>query len=234
MIKIEVLYNEVCNFFGDTYNIKYLKENIKDVEVIYTNLVDKPKFINEKENINMVYISPMSEKYQEVVIEKLKPYTDKIKNYINNDKILFAVGNALEIFGDYILKDDKTKIEGLHITHLHSKIDMMHRHNSLYYGRFDNIKIIGFKSQFSMSYGKNQKYLFDTDKGIGINQKSKKEGIRIKNFFGTYILGPIFILNPLFTKYILGLLGVETLKLKYDEEIMKCYEERLKEFENII
>ena len=58
-------------------------------------------------------------------------------------------------------------------------------------------------------YGDNTKTPFiEVEKGIGINKESKIEGIKKNNFIGTYLIGPILILNPLFTKKILEMLGV--------------------------
>ncbi len=76
MMKIEVLFPEICNLFGNMYNIKYLEKSVQDIEIIYTSLTDTPKFVDEK--VDMIYMSPMTENSQELVIEKLKPYTDKI------------------------------------------------------------------------------------------------------------------------------------------------------------
>ena len=80
MVKIEVLFPEICNYFGNMYNIKYLEKNIPDVEVIYTSLKDTPKFVSQ--DVDMIYMAPMTEKRQHDVIEKLKPYTDRIKELI--------------------------------------------------------------------------------------------------------------------------------------------------------
>jgi len=46
-MKIEVLYPEVGNLFGDLANISYLEKCV-DAKVIYTSLKDKPKFLTEK------------------------------------------------------------------------------------------------------------------------------------------------------------------------------------------
>mgnify|MGYP003184844404 FL=1 len=43
-IKIEVLYGEFANLFGELQNVNYLKSCIPDAEVIYTGLHDKPAF----------------------------------------------------------------------------------------------------------------------------------------------------------------------------------------------
>lgn len=231
MKKIEMLYPEVCNLFGNMYNIKYLQETTDEIEVIKTELTTKPRFLEEK--IDMVYMAPMTEKSQELVIKALKSYKEQIKQKIEEGQIFLVIGNALEIFGDYIENEDGSKIEGLSITKLYAKKDMMNRYNSLYLGEFENIKIEGFKSQFSMSYGDNsQNFLFDTIRGDGINKESKYEGIRINNFMGTYVLGPLLVVNPEFTKYILKLMDIKVEKLAFEEVASKCYDIRLQEFEN--
>lgn len=231
MLKIEVLFPEICNLFGNMYNIKYLEKSVQDIEIIYTSLTDIPKFVDEK--VDMIYMAPMTENSQELVIEKLKPYTGKIKELIEQNQLFLVIGNALEIFGKYIENEDGSRIEGLGITDLYAKRDMMHRYNSLFLGKIEDIKIVGFKSQFAMSYGDNSSnYLFDALKGPGINEASKFEGIRINNFMGTYVLGPILVLNPYFTKYLLKLIGIKDINLAYEEEAVSCYKIRLKEFEN--
>lgn len=231
MLKIEVLFPEICNLFGNMYNIKYLEKSIKDNEVIYTSLSDTPKFVEEK--IDLIYMAPMTESSQEIVIEKLKPYTKKIKELINNGQLFLLIGNSLEVFGQYIENEDGSKIEGLGITELYAKRDMMNRYNSLFLGKIENIEIVGFKSQFAMSYGDNSNnYAFKVVRGSGINEQSMYEGIRINNFIGTYVLGPILVLNPYFTKYLLQILGIKDVKLEYEEEAIDCYEKRLQELKN--
>lgn len=233
MLRVEVLYPEVCNLFGNTYNIKYLEQSVKDIEIINTSLNDEPTFV--KENVDLVYMAPMTEKTQELVIEKLKPYTEIIKKQIQENKVFLMIGNALEVFGKYIENEDRSKIEGLGITNLYAKRDMMNRYNSLFLGELEEketIKIVGFMSQFAKSYGDNSKnYLFKALRGPGLND-TKFEGVRINNFMGTYVLGPILVFNPDFTKYLLKLLGVKNPKLAFEKEAFDAYNIRLKEFEN--
>lgn len=231
MIKIEVLFPDVCNLYGDLFNIKYLEKCIKDVEIINTSLTDEPKFVTQ--DIDMIYMAPMTEKTQEIVIEKLLPYKEQIKEQIDKGKVFLFTGNAMEVFGKYIENEDGTKIDGLGITNLYAKRDMMNRFNSLFLGEINDKKIVGFKAQFSMSYGEDSdNYLFKKIKGAGTNKECNFEGIRIKNFMGTYLLGPVLVINPYFTKYILRLLGQDE-TLEYEDEITNAYETRLKEFESI-
>lgn len=231
MKKVEILFPEICNLFGNMYNIKYLQETTDEIEVINTELTQKPKFLDEK--VDMVYIAPMTEKSQELVINALREYKDEIKKKIDENQIILAIGNALEIFGDYIENEDGSKIEALGLTGLYAKRDMMHRYNSLFLGEFENMKIEGFKSQFSMSYGDNsQNYLFEAIRGDGLNKETKFEGIKINNFMGTYVLGPLLVVNPQFIKYILKLMDINVEKVAFEEIANKCYDIRLKEFEN--
>ena len=77
MIKIEFLFPEICNLYGDPFNIKYLKNSLKEAEVYEKTLMDEPKFA--KQEIDMIYMGSMSERAQELVIQKLKPYKEKLQ-----------------------------------------------------------------------------------------------------------------------------------------------------------
>ena len=234
-MKIEILFPEFCNLFGDMFNMKYLKMCLPDAEFVETALDETPKFAQE--DVNMIYLGPMTEKTQEKVINKLLPYKNRIEELIEKNTVFLFTGNALEVLGDYIENEDGSKIKGLGIFPVHSKRDMMHRHNSYFIGDFEDIKIVGFKSQFTMMYGDNsENYFAKVEKGIGLNKESKLEGIKKNNFIGTYIIGPILILNPLFTKKILKMLEVELeadTKIALEDDTMAAYEARLKELEKL-
>ena len=274
MVKIEMLYPEICNLFGDYANVKYLASCIEDAKVINTHLTDKPSFLNE--DVDFIYMGSMTEKSQELVIERLKPYTEKIKEMIDKNKVMLFTGNAVEILGNYIEKDDGSKIEALGILNFYAKRQMMNRVNSLILGEFEiaseknkenskinsnensnensnvnskensdknsnknsdensdeNLKIVGFKSQFTLAHGDNSNnYFIKIERGFGLDKESKLEGFKVNNLFATYLLGPILPLNPKFTKYILKLLNQKD-NLKFEKEAMEAYEIRLKEFED--
>lgn len=231
-MKVEVLFPEFCNLYGEMANIKYLEKCVKDIQIINTSLNSTPSFITE--DIDLVYMGPMTEKTQEKVIQKLMPYKEKIQELIENGKVFLFTGNAFEVLGKYIENEDGSKIEGLGILDMYSKRDMLNRYAGMILGEFDGITMLGFKNQFSQTYGNNENmYFVKADKGIGLNPQTKLEGIRYKNSFGTYILGPLFILNPLFMKKLLEIIGIEDFELAFEQEIMAVYNKRLEEFEKL-
>lgn len=233
-MKIEYLFPEICNLYGDYYNVEYLSKSCADIEVVKTSLNDVPYFVN---NIpKMIYIGSMTEKYQKVVLEKLKPYKERLFELIEKENVpMLVTGNALEIFGKEIIEEDGSKVKCLGLFDTVAKQDMMHRHNSLYLGKFNDgnnsIEITGFKSQFTQSYGERKKGepLFETTRGFGFDGGETGEGIKINNFMGTYVLGPLLILNPLLTKHILRLMGADD-KLIFEDVAMDVYNTRLSEY----
>lgn len=110
----------------------------------------------------------------------------------------------------------------------------MHRHNSYEIGQYEDIEVVGFKSQFTMSYGDNSKnYFLKLEAGVGINPTTKFEGIKENHFIGTYLLGPILILNPLLTEKLLKMMGVENPNIALKEDTMNAYEARKKELKKL-
>ncbi|MGI6273982.1 MAG: hypothetical protein ACOYJ5_00250 [Acutalibacteraceae bacterium] len=228
-MKIEILFPEFCNLFGDTYNMIYLEKTLPDAEFIRTPIGGAVHFTEEP--VDLVYMGPMTERMQERVIEKLRPLKAKIQAAIDRGTVFLFTGNALEVFGDYIENEDGSRIECLGLYRLFAKRDMMHRHNSDFEGTFEGETVMGFKTQFTMAYTPDESLgLFKKVKGVGLNRKAAWEGIRLHNFFGTYLVGPILVMNPPFTKYLLRLLGAGDVPLAFEKENMEAYAQRKKDF----
>jgi len=232
-MKIEILYPEFCNLNGDMGNIEYLKKCLPDVQIVETEIDAKPEFIS-RNDISLVYMGTLSERGQEIAINQLKPYTQKIIEKIEKNQLFLLTGNSIEVFGKYIENEDGSKIEGLGIFDVYAKRNMLKRHNSFFLGEYEKMDIVGFKSQFTMLYGDNsQNYFLKTNMGIGINEETKLEGIHKNNFFATYVIGPFLVLNPLFTLNLLRLMGEKIPSLAYEKDILEAYHIRLLKFKEI-
>ncbi|MCQ2547551.1 MAG: hypothetical protein MJ145_00940 [Clostridia bacterium] len=236
-MKIEVLFPEICNLFGELANIRYLESSLKEsgefYEITYTSLKDEPLFASEKPDL--IYMGGMSEHSQSLVVDKLMPYRDRIIDLIKDDTNFLITSNALEIFGERIefCDADYEDIKGLSIFPTVAKNQMYKRFNCLYLGKLGDMEIVGFKSQFGHSYlngDKNYEDLFETIKGTGLNPEYKNEGIKVNGFLATYVVGPILVLNPDFTKALMKRMGVGEPKLAYEEAAYESYNQRLNEY----
>ncbi len=235
-MKIEVLFPEVANLYGELANIKFLVDGNKSYDVINSSLEKKPGFVSETPDL--IYMGAMSEKSQELVINKLMPYKDRIGELIDKGTFMLFTGNAGEVFLDEILdEDDGSSIKGLGLIKGMAKRRMMHRHNSLYLGKCDlrgieHPEIVAFKSQFTSTvYKEDYKPLFETLRGFGRGLiDGSNEGLRVNNFMSTDLLGPLLILNPYFTKGLLSDLGETEPELPFFDVAVDVYERRLKEF----
>lgn len=226
MKKVELLFPELCNIYGESYNVEYLRRCSDEIEVINTNHMDTPAFVNE--DVDMIYLGCTTERKQEQIIGILSQYRDRIIELIDKGVIFLATGNAVEIFGNYI-EDAGRKIDALGIFGFYSVRYMSRdRHNSQFIGTFDDITVLGHRSQFSFAYGDFDDNFIDIQKGIGMNPDTKKEGVRRNNFYGTYSLGPFLILNPLFAKKLMRIMGIDD-TLCFEKEIVEAYEYRLTE-----
>ena len=128
-MKIEVLFPEVANLYGDLSNIEYLKKCLNDdVEIIETSLNDEPAFVKQND-INLIFMAGMTEKSQEIVIKKLKPYADRMEELVDKNQPILLLGNAMEIVGKFIENEDDSQIRAVGLYHFYSHRDMMHRYS---------------------------------------------------------------------------------------------------------
>lgn len=232
-MKIEVLYPEICCLFGDKANMRYFEICLPDAEFIRTPVSEMPRFLTE--DVDMVYFGSCSESNQERLLSRLKDHKERIEELIDKGVIFLMTGNTFEIMGNYIEKTDGEKIEALGIVDFYAKRTIPKRHNSLFLGKFEDTEIVGYTSRFSHSYDiKKEDSFVSVTKGYGSFIDSKIEGIRKNNLYGTYLLGPFLIQNPLFTEYLMKQLGVENPQLAFKEDIMRAYDVRLKEFKTDI
>lgn len=232
-MKIEVLYPEICCLFGDKANMRYFEMCLPQAEFIKTPVSEMPRFLTE--DVDMVYFGSCSESNQEKILSRLRGKEDRIKELLDKGVIFLMTGNSFEIMGNFIKKPDGEKIDALGIVDFHSERTIPKRHNSLFLGSFEGMEIVGCTSRFSHSYGISEKDSFlKVTKGYGASIGDTREGIRYKNLFGTYLLGPLLIQNPSFTKYLIKLLGAENAELAFEKEAQKAYEVRLAEFKKDI
>ena len=226
---IEALFPEKCNLFGDLFNVKYLQKCLPDARRVDTPLTGEPVFAGQR--VDLVYLGPMSERTQEQVIAKLRRYRERLDQLIEEGAAFLLTGNAAEVFGRWIERENGERLQGLGLLPLTAKQDMMHRHNSVFLGQWQGQEVIGFKSQFTMAWPEEgAQGLFSVTKGVGLNKTCGFEGLRQGNLFATYLLGPVLPLNPCFAKSLLGAMGAPEAELAFAPAAEAAYAQRVKDF----
>ena len=131
-MRIEILFPETANLFGDLGNVRYLRSCLPQGEFVETALNEEPRFLTEP--MDLVYLGPMTERTQEKVIEKLMPHKERIRELIQQGRVFLFTGNALEVLGTSIEKEDGSKIHCLGLYPLTARRDMMHRSQQHLFG----------------------------------------------------------------------------------------------------
>ena len=257
-MKIEFLFPELVTLYGEKANVEYLAKCLPQARLVTTSLGEGPAFAIPEKNPaalpelkgegrkilppELCYIGSMEEDYFEAALESLRPYKKALEKYIKSGRILLATGNAIDLFGKKIEWKDRVypdghiadcTLEGLGLFDMVSVVRRdQTRHNSWYYGEFENIKILGHRSTFSRQYGGSSDPFITTLGGFGMNDETKQEGVHRDGFYGTTLLGPLLIMNPELTRYFIGkmceLSGEKAPSELFEEKlIMEAYHNRL-------
>lgn len=227
-MKIEVLYPEVCNLYGDLQNVQYLKRCCDEIEIVETDLKTRPRFLDE--DIALVYMGSTTEQGLRLAADALRPLKAQIQAKLDAGQRILLTGNAQDIFLSRIESDKAPVIEGVGLLPGCARYQMMKRHNSFFLGRFEDIDIVGFKSLFGHTWdaGEDNGW-FTAERGIGRNPETAAEGFRIGNLLATYLIGPLLILNPPLCKWFLREMGLPD-ALAFEAAAMDSYQKRVAEF----
>ena len=229
-MKIEIMYPELCCLYGDKGNTMFLQQCLPDAEFIYTELNETPHFLTE--DIDLCCMYSMSEQSQEWILSRLMPCRDQIAKCFETGKTLFLLtGNALELLGKYIQREDGSKVEALGIFDTYTVRQAPKRFNTLIQAEFAGMQLLGYTSRFSHTYGVTEALaMARVSIGTGCEPGGKLEGIRSGRIIATYLLGPLLVANPDFAKWLLAELGINQPKLPFEADLYKAYEVRKQEF----
>jgi CobQ-like glutamine amidotransferase family enzyme len=236
-LTIEVLFPEVANLHGDNANITYLAQCRPDARIIRTGLTDTPVFVTAP--VDLVYLGAMTEQGQLKAIERLRPHADRIEALIEAGTTFLFTHNALEVLGARIRNDDMNyDVSGVGVFGFETTLQMFGRYNGKVMGTVPEAgaehPILGYKSQFSMvSAPATMPGFLTADRGIGRNTTTTIEGVRLGNFIGTSLLGPLLVVNPHFTRGLLAQLDPDSEPtLAHERLALAAYQARLNDFQD--
>lgn len=136
-------------------------------------------------------------------LTKLIPAMEKaqISSYVENGGHILAIGTSGLMFGNAIIREDNTRIEGLKL------LDMVSKERQYVWGDDLHVRVNATKqeligSQIQMADVDCKTPLATTLYGMG-NNRSGAEGGYYKNLIYTNCLGPLLVKNPWFAESIM-------------------------------
>lgn len=196
------LFYDLLNLYGESGNILALKKALEDKNI---EVEIKQISINDEldlDELDYIYIGSGTENNQIIVLDYLKKYKSNIIEAINENKFFLVTGNTIELFGKEIVIDENVKIEAVGAFDYYT-IRTKNRIVSECCFEFkeNNNKIIGFTNHQGIIKDIKSplfvKYKEDSDEIL------LEDGIHEKNFFGTYVIGPLLVRNPELLEYII-------------------------------
>lgn len=233
-IRMEVLFPEMSDLYGDTGNLVYLRKKLEkmgfSVETVRTALGDVPEFPYRQ--VDFLYLGPCTESQQQMQAQALMPYRDALAARMGSGNVTLFTGNAFELLGEYVAEEKGERFPCLGLIPTYAKRFTRLRYNDLSLGNWDDLEIVGYKNQLSHSYLQEGQRMNDCflhmERGSGLHPDSRQEGFRRNSFFATYLLGPILPLNPGFAERILEHMtstAVPTFPFEWE-----AYQSRLEEY----
>ncbi len=234
-LTIEMLFPEIANLHGDNANIGYLARCIPKARVVRTGLNETPEFVSG--SVDLVYLGPLTEKGQRQAVTRLTPHKSRIEELIQSGTHFLFTHNAMECLGSRIVNPEMNyDIPGVGIFDFTTEVAMFNRYTGKVMGSFDGVEqpIVGYKSQFSMVSGSPELPGFmTTARGIGRNRSTHVEGVRVHNFIGTSLIGPVLLMNPHLAEWLVSSLSPsEKPQLAFTDLAVAAYGARLREFQD--
>lgn len=149
-----------------------------------------------------------------------------IKECFLKNKVGLFICGAYQLLGNYYRPYFGEDIKGLGLVDFYTEhfgrdskrcvgnvvVDISNLNINTSFSRY----LVGFENHGGNTFlGPKRPLLGSVKKGFGNNRKDKTEGIHVRNFFGSYLHGPLLPKNPHFSDHLISL----ALNLKYKDNI---------------
>ncbi len=198
MKKILHLYSDLMDLYGDFFNIKLIEAKGKSIGIdceITTCQMGQEFSIAD---YDMVYIGHGKGKNLMYAARDFIKYKEDVLTAIENGTVFLITGNSRLMFGESFEGWDGSEIAGNGLFDYKAEetrevftcdtVGKLIDEGSLSYGYINRTAHI---------IGENKHPLFQVIIGCGDdNYQSKFEGNHYKNYFGTWMVGPVLVRNP--------------------------------------
>ena len=194
-IKIAHLYYDLLNLYGESGNVRALKKHFEQNDVSasisFLTVGDQINF----HDYDIFYFGSGTKESFHIVRKDILKYRSEIQKAIDSGKYFFATGNSLNLFASSYQELDGGTYPVLNLFN-YTVLECKKAIVGDVFLKMEGFSfpILGFQNSFSIITNEKEKKLFQVEKE---NDYSKNcEGITKNHFYGTYLLGPLFIRNP--------------------------------------
>lgn len=206
MLNIVWAYPDILNLHGDRGNIFAIERIAKLLKV--ETKVTKIESYREKidfENTDIILFNVGEVKVMPTIVYALEAQEEELKKYIEQGKIIIAIGTTGCVFAKETIRKDGTKFKGLGILDMECIEREDVYGNDLYFKLDeDNTGIMANQIQLIDTTLNSDIALGKVDYGMG-NNYEQTEGAKYKNVIFTNALGPVLVKNPWYTEKLIKL-----------------------------
>ena len=188
-MKLGYFYYDLLNLYGENGNVKILAHHLReqgiDVTVDCLTLEDKKDIAS----YDWIYMGCGVERSLVLALKDAVKYREDFRKAIDGGTFILATGNSFEMFGKEIRMPSKT-YPALNLLSFSTEYKTRTVHDLFL--PFGEKKLVGFENHSGATV--------DTSEAFFIQNDDRTEGIKHKNFIGTYTIGPLLVRNPHFLK----------------------------------
>lgn len=203
MIRILHLYHDLLDLYGDGGNLLAVSYCLDRMNVQYQ--IDKKSLYDDIDfmQYDMVYIGVGKDSNINIIAGDILQHKDAITEYVRSGRLMLSIGNSRLLFGKSFTDSSGHIYEGLGLfDYTGTQSSQVFISDDLV--RYEDQELYGFINRTSQLENVIDHNLFAIITGYGDgNSDIVFEGTHYRNFFGTWLLGPLLVKNPGFLKMIL-------------------------------
>ena len=228
-IKILHLFPRLLSLYGEYANVAVLRRALETLgHVVTVDSYETGEF--SVDGYDLIYVGAGTEDNLMEAIRRLMPYKEAIAASIRESALWLATGNAMTLFGTSVKRCQATEAA---LGCLNYTTDI--HESKRYLG--DVLSAEAFGGAFvgfvntSCVYADIATPLLTLRLGtkLGNDKASAESGIRVGNFYGTELIGPVLVKNPHFLAHICKEITGEAVELPKDSYTQKAYDVALAE-----
>lgn len=206
-IQLLHLYPDLMNLYGEYANVAALRRSLErqgaEVIVRTGTLYQDIDF----SGADFLYMGAGTESAQLTALEDLRRYESAVRAALERGAVVLATGNAMELFGRSITGPDGAEHAGLGLFPFRTTVSGTARiqGDCLAVGAATGQVAVGFVNKASQTTDVEHP-LFRMEHGPGNNAGTAEDGVWEGSFYGTHLIGPLLMKNPLVNAYFTELL----------------------------